>query len=178
MRTAAPQHLLVVVLLFVIGGCGPGVSDFNEDIGKTGYRFEWTDSINKAIRPDQSCGLHCPSIEPKVIAYDANPNLIAAVRQDVNYYYCKEDYISLVITADLAYWVIDLNQHQLIGPMTERKFSDLRLAHSREYEGIKLPTLSEAAKYMTAPRPLSECSDPKLVAAQPVGAADAASRRV
>ncbi len=167
-----PLRIFVGAMLSAVVGCGPGIADYDEAVGDTGYRFFRTDSINKAIRPTSRCGQNCPSIGGKIIAYDFNDSVIAALRQTVNYYRCKEGYIPFEITPEIAYWVIDLKGKELLGPIDEAEFSALRSAQRQRFMGIELPTVADSKRYMSAPSALKECSEPVLVAAQPSVPAD------
>jgi hypothetical protein len=81
----------LLLLLTFLTACGPGLSDFTEEIGNTGYLLVRTDSKSYWVYPPDACGPACPGIPLNVDSLRWNERAIAARRQVVNIFMCDED---------------------------------------------------------------------------------------
>jgi len=123
---ASNKHIwaLSACLLFLVS-CGPGFSDLSYEISNN-YYYESNDVYNKTIYyMNKSDGKRKTLIDPVVVSFKNNGRYIAVLRQPENLHFSKN-----IITSELSknceYWVIDMKEHSLEGPMNKEKFSELQ----------------------------------------------------
>ena len=150
-----------LVFVVVVSGCGPGVADFEERIGDTPYVFVSTSSTSNSITPRADCSPACPTIEIDVDRFDWNEHAIAARRQVVNHYRCKEGWITSVRLNRFEQYVIILATNELVGPMTVAQYQDYSRQHASLLTGIELLDVNSSfdggGEKMDK---LNDCTDP------------------
>ena len=147
-----------------LAACGPGVSDFDEEIGSTGYRLVRTDSRSYWVYPPDGCGPTCPGIPRHVDVLRWNEQAIAVRRQVVNDFACDEDALASEYLNRYEQYVIVLKTNTLIGPMDVGQFEQFRRKNARLLDGLDL--LDGSSRFDGGGEVLQargKCTNPKLL---------------
>jgi hypothetical protein len=158
------RTVYLLVSATFLAACGPGVSDFDEQIGGTGYRLVRTDSKSYWVYPPDGCGPTCPGIPRHVDVLRWNEQAIAVRRQVVNDFACDEDYLTSEYLNRYEQYVIVLKTNTLIGPMDVVQFEQFQRQNARLLEGIDL--LADSSRFDGDGEVLQargECTNPKLL---------------
>ncbi|MVF14970.1 hypothetical protein FT643_22860 [Ketobacter sp. MCCC 1A13808] len=156
------NYLLYTSILLLVG-CGPGMSDYSDPIGDTGYVFSRTSPIGKEIWPqdDQNCFSACAGINSIVLGYDFNEFVIAAVRQIRNDFHCDEGHASAQITDEIVFEYIDLVDGTSSGPVALEKMKTIMI--SDKFSNIDYQKLMDSIKHKQRALSLGQCTNPKLM---------------
>jgi hypothetical protein len=156
-------YLLIVSAAF-LAACGPGASDFDEEIGGTGYRLVKTDSRSYWVYPPDGCGPTCPGIPRHVDVLRWNERAIAVRRQVVNDFVCDEDALASEYLNRYEQYVIVLKTNTLIGPMDVGQFEQFHTNNAGLLDGIEL--LDDSSRVDGDGEVLQargKCTNPKLL---------------
>lgn len=134
------MRILAVLSLLMLVGCGPGCSDYSENIAGGNYTFNRTDSKSHWLFPTDKCGVGCPSIHRNIVRIRTNENVIAMRRQVVEEYECEENYISSKYYNLYEQYVIILNTNELVGPMNIAEYQKFAQENKSILKGIQLLT--------------------------------------
>lgn len=105
MRIFKPSYFLFVAAM--IHGCGPGLTDYEENIGNTGLRYVDVNTLSKMIVRKESEGGMVQIVGPTIISYKEHRGYIAGVRQVVNHYVCDGPSSAVEILDEYEYFVVD-----------------------------------------------------------------------
>lgn len=139
------RAVYLLISAIFLAACGPGVADFDEEIGRTGYHLVRTDSWSYYVYAPDGCGPACPDIDRKVDRLRWNKHAIAIRRQVVNSYACDEGTLTYEALNRYEQYVIVLETNALIGPMDVRQYEQFRRKNAALLDGIEL--LNETSKF-------------------------------
>ena len=158
---------LFLLVIFFLAGCGPGVSDYSEKIGKTGLLFIDDGPLNRGIFKESSDDGWEALIESSVLFYRVYGKYVVGVRQVVNHYVCDSTRSDVEVTDRIEYFAIEVDKDshhygvQTFGTILE---------FSVFMEGVELReqvsdyiNASEFQEKMLPVSLLGECFSPRLV---------------
>jgi hypothetical protein len=109
---------LSFIIILILSGCGPGISDFSEDIGN-GYKFHRNSPMDKFIAPDR-WNKQTPIIPTKVVEFEIHGDFVLAKREIVEIGPSG----SRVGSGRFDYWVLNTATPNVTGPLPKEKFTE------------------------------------------------------
>ncbi len=149
-------------------GCGPGSTDYDEDIGDTGLRFSDTSPAHMVIEwHDLETGMQVV-VKPSVLNYHYEDPYVFGFRQVVNWYDCDNNDSDVEFTDRYEFFVVTVKDakkrdYQAEIFKTYSAFQNDLLSKKIDMDDIDDFHPDEMREYMSAPSPLIDCINPRLM---------------
>lgn len=159
-----PVKFLVLLLSsLILQGCGPGIGDYQKQIGNSAYRLVDTSPINRTIVMRDYNGAEKMIIRSSVLEYRYDEPTLGVLRQVVNFYRCKEGYIAAEVTDKVEYWIISTEKHTLSGPFAFADYREkLEVLELTESQLSDIPQIDESGMALRQTQ-LNNCREPQSI---------------
>jgi hypothetical protein len=125
------KYILLIIIL-ILSGCGPGVSDFTEDLGN-GYKYHRNSPLDRFIAPNM-WNDQTPIIPSKVVEFEKHGDYVLAKREIVEIGSSG----SRAGSGRFDFWILNTATPSASGPLSKNTFvwllEDLELSIGFELE--------------------------------------------
>lgn len=100
----------------LLSGCGPGVADFEEQIGNSDLVYISTGPIQRYINKTNSDGTQVTLLRPRVLGYVVLETIVVVAKQPSTDWECADRSLMTTIEKRLEYWTISTDNYKVSGP--------------------------------------------------------------
>jgi len=151
----------VTLLVFLLVGCGPGISDYEERIGSDGLWYSDSNALSRQIDRLDEEGFRRNVVLPTILRYEILDDRVIGLRQVVNHYLCDGQEFRTGV-----YFVIDTSQRGEFGVSEFAsfvEFQDYLASKDVEAEVSSAYRPDVFMDQMLSPRQISKCENAKLL---------------